>query len=111
MTHRTKKYLDDALKAAEIIFQVLEGVVRESYFDDLSLRCTVERHFEIIGEALKRASQEHADLELDIPELWEVIGLRNRIIHGYDVIDDEMIWDIAQVNLPLLAQRLKKLLD
>lgn len=111
MTDRAKKYLEDALKAAEIIFQFLEGVLKESYFNDLSLRCTVERHFEIIGEALKRASQEHAHLELDIPELWEVIGLRNRIIHGYDVIDDEMIWDIARVSLPPLAQRLRKLLD
>ena len=111
MTPLTQKYLSDALKAAKTISQFLEGVVVDEYFSNHMLRSAVERQFEIVGEALKLASQEKEDLELDISDLWKIIGLRNRIIHGYDTVDDEMMWDIAQLKLPALAQRLRELLD
>lgn len=102
MTDLLHKYLTDALKASIAISQFLEGSTADEYFKNMMLRSAVERQFEIVGEALKLASQEKENLEVDIPELWKIIGLRNRIIHGYDTVDDEMMWDIAHTNIPLL---------
>lgn len=110
MTIRIRKYLVDAQDATLAIADFLAGKTREDYFGSLLLRSGVERQFEIIGEALKLASQEKEDLELDIPELWKIIGLRNRITHGYWAIDHDILWNLVQVELPLLASRLERLL-
>ena len=74
------------------------------------LLAAVERKFEILGEALNFASVEKEDLELEIPDLPKIIGLRNRIIHGYDSVDHKMLWTIAQTRVPLLHQCLTELL-
>ena len=111
MTIRVKKYLVDAQMAASAISDFLKGKTRDDYFNSLLLRSGVERQFEIIGEALKQASQEKEDLELDIPELWKIVGLRNRIIHGYDSIDGDSLWDLTQVELPLLEKDLAVLIS
>jgi uncharacterized protein with HEPN domain len=111
MTPRIQKYLSDALQATKTISQFLEGTVIDEYVSNEMLRSAVERQFEIVGEALKLALNEKEDLEVNIPDLWKIIGLRNRIIHGYDTVDDEMMWDIAQFKLPELTQCLRKLLD
>ncbi len=110
MTLRLQKYLNDVQMAVRAISEFLKEKTQDEYFDDLLLRSAVERQFQIVGEALKLASQEKEDLELDIPELWQIIGLRNRITHGYDSIDDEALWDITQNKLPLLQTRLMELL-
>lgn len=110
MTVQVRKYLLDAQEATLAISDFLAGKTRDDYFNSLLIRSAVERQFEIIGEALKLASQEEADLELDVPELWKIVGLRNRIIHGYCAIDHDVLWNLVQVELPLLASRLKKLL-
>ena len=55
------------------------------------LRSAVERQFEIIGEALNQAEIEQPDLTMLIPDLRRIVGLRNRIIHGYDSVDDQLL--------------------
>jgi uncharacterized protein with HEPN domain len=71
----------------------------------------IEREFEILGETLNLASKEKDDLELAIPDLWKIIGLRNRIIHGYDTVRIEILWDIYQEKIPLLSKLLTELLQ
>lgn len=110
MTVRLKKYLFDVQMAVTAISQFIEGKTKKDYTNDLLLRSAVERQFEIVGEALKLATQEKENLELEIPEVWKIIGLRNKIAHGYDSIDDEALWDITQEHLPQLQQRLLELL-
>lgn len=69
------------------------------------LRSAVERQFEIIGEALNKAGAAEASLAAQIPEFHRIIGLRHRLIHGYDNVDDEILWDVVQSKLgPLKAQ-------
>ena len=110
MTPRLHKYLTDAHSATSAISQFVKGRTQDDFFNDLFFRSAVERQFEILGEALNLASKEKEDLELEIPDLWKIIGLRNRIIHGYDTVDDELVWDISQRKIPLLHQRLEELL-
>jgi len=45
-----------------------------------------------------------------IPELRQIVGLRNRVIHSYDAVDDEIVWDIVQNKLPRLQDRVAELL-
>jgi uncharacterized protein with HEPN domain len=59
-------------------------------------QAALERKFEILGEALNRAEQSDPELADHLPELRRIIGMRNRIIHGYDAVDEEILWDAVQ---------------
>jgi uncharacterized protein with HEPN domain len=62
----------------------------------------VEREFEIIGEALNRLSQVEPELAARVTELPRIVGFRNRIIHGYDTVDDATVWGVIKAHLPRL---------
>jgi uncharacterized protein with HEPN domain len=69
----------------------------------------VLRNLEIIGEASSRLTasfrNEHSDIE------WrKIIGMRNRVIHAYDIVDHEIVWDVVRHDLPEVQKRLKKLI-
>ncbi|MFA5205338.1 MAG: HepT-like ribonuclease domain-containing protein [Lentisphaeria bacterium] len=65
---------------------------------------------EIVGEAATRISDPMQAAHPEIP--WrEIIGTRNRLIHGYDAVDHEILWNIVTADFPPLARRLKALLS
>ncbi len=105
-----KKRLLDALEACRAIQGFLAGRVFTDYERNLMLRSAVERQFEIIGEALNHAEAEQPDLEMLIPDLRRIVGLRNRIIHGYDSVDDQLLWQVVHSHVPSLARQLEQLL-
>jgi uncharacterized protein with HEPN domain len=70
----------------------------------------VERQFEIIGEALSRLSKEAPDLADRVPNLRNIVGFRNVLIHGYAVIDDGRVWGIVTTLLPSLRATVTALL-
>lgn len=111
MTDEVRKRLLDAYGACEAIHQFISGVDFATYEDDLLLRSAVERQLEIIGEALGQAANENETLEEQIPAIPRIVALRNRVIHGYDSVDDEIVWDIVQNNIPALRNRLRDLID
>ena len=111
MTNHTKKRLHDALTAGRAVQQFTDGRSFSEYEGDLMMRSAVERQLEIIGEALGQARQVDEALEERLPELPRILALRNRVIHGYDTVDDEIIWDIVQTNVPELVRQLKALLE
>lgn len=110
MNEKTKKRLHDALVACRAIQQFADERSFAAYERDLMLRSAVERQLEIIGEALGQARHADETLETRLPKLARIVALRNRVIHGYDTVDDEIIWDIAQTNVPELIEQLKTLL-
>ena len=69
----------------------------------------VERNIEIIGEAVNRILKTDDNFPLD--EAKNIIGTRNRIIHSYDNISDEVIWTIVTRDLPKLKTQVDKLID
>jgi uncharacterized protein with HEPN domain len=81
-----------------------------AYERDSMVRDAVERRLGIIGEALKRAMDFEPELVEQVPELRQIVGLRNRVIHGYDAMDDEIVWDVVQNKIPLLRVRVEELL-
>ena len=78
------------------------------YLLDLKTKRAVERNIEIIGEAVNRIFKKDKLFKLD--NALKIIGTRNRIIHGYDKISDDLIWSIVINNLPKLREEVQNLL-
>lgn len=110
MNGRLKKRLFDALIACEAIGEFVQNRDLAAYRSDKMLRSAVERQFEIIGEALAQAANVDPALPDRFPELRRIVALRNRLIHGYDSVDDEIVWDIVQFKLSVLKKLLSDFL-
>jgi len=111
MNDAVRKRLLDAVRACEAILGFLEGRDFQEYEENVMLRSAVERQLEIVGEALGKAAEQDDSVEDQIPSLPRIVALRNRVIHGYDTVDDEVIWTITQNHVPDLKSRLDDLLD
>jgi len=110
MDIKIKVWLLDIQQAIEEIFLFL-GEKRNfiTYQEDLKTKKAVERNLEIIGEAVNRILK--ADSSIQIKNAKNIIGTRNRIIHSYDNISDEVIWTIVSRELPDLLEEVKSLID
>ena len=109
MKTEIKKYLYDIKEAIDSISQYLaDGKDFNAYLKDKMLRRAVERVLEIIGEALNRLDK--IDNSFHISSKKQIIGVRNRVIHGYDKIDNAIIWGIIIRYLPVLEQEVERLL-
>jgi uncharacterized protein with HEPN domain len=103
--------LTDALSAGTAIERHLGSTTLEQYRGDEILAGAVERRFEILGEALGRALRADPGLEARLPDVPDVIGFRNMLAHGYDVVSDETVYKNATEDLPVLLAKLRRLLD
>jgi uncharacterized protein with HEPN domain len=74
------------------------------------LRSAVERQFEIVGEALSQLNRLAPELIARLPDARNAIAFRNVLIHGYAKVDDSIVWEAAQLNLPRLLQAIRELL-
>ena len=73
------------------------------------MRRAVEREFEIIGEAMNRINK--IDSNINISSKNSIVAMRNRVIHGYDKIDDEIIWGTIVRHLPIMLNEIKNLIN
>jgi len=110
MTAEFNQRIHDAIGACRAILSFTAEVSFDAYADGLMLRSAVERQFEILGEALNRASEIRPEIRDSLPDLPRIVGMRNRIIHGYDSVDDQIVWDAIQHHVPPLAASLPPLL-
>jgi len=111
MTKETRQRLLDVLLSCQAISHYTAGLDFGTYERKPMVRDAVERRLGIIGEALSRAMTLEPALVDRVPELRQIVGLRNRVIHGYDAVDDEIVWDIVQHKLPSLRTRVAELLE
>ena len=104
-----KKFLFDISESVESIENYL-GTNRDFsiYISNKMLRRAIEREFEIIGEAMNRLDK--IDSNLNITSKRQIIDMRNRVIHGYDKIDNESVWGIIVRHLPTLKTEIQDLL-
>jgi uncharacterized protein with HEPN domain len=110
MARDPKAYLWDAKTAADAIADFVAGRTFEQYKSDLLLRSAVERQFEIVGEALNQLSRIAPGLAAQVPDIGRIIAFRNILIHGYAIVDDEIVWRATGENLPDLRAKLEFLL-
>jgi len=103
-------WLQDIRQSIDEIFEFLpEDLKFEEYQNDLKTKKAVERNIEIIGEAVKRII--NTDSDFTIENARRIVDTRNRIIHGYDSISDEIIWGIIVSELPSLKDEVSQILD
>jgi uncharacterized protein with HEPN domain len=81
----------------------------ELYIKDVRTKRAVERNIEIIGEAMSRLLKENPSIE--ISNSRKIVDARNKSIHGYDEISDDVIWGIVMNHLPTLKQEAEFLLQ
>ncbi len=113
MPHDVLSCLSDILTSIVSIEEYLTRFLGErrdfnAYMQDKPLRRAVERELEIIGEATKRIRTTDPDFPLE--NVRGIIGLRNRVAHAYDNVNDTYIWAIIINHLPPLRAEVEKLL-
>jgi uncharacterized protein with HEPN domain len=104
-----QKYLYDIQVSIDSIYEYL-GDKRDfnNYKTNKLLRRGIERELEIIGEAASRILKTDSNIKID--NARKIVDLRNWVIHGYDKIDDVIIWGIISKQLPLLKSQIDELL-
>ncbi|MBK7131155.1 MAG: DUF86 domain-containing protein [Crocinitomicaceae bacterium] len=110
--------MDNQIKA--LLYDILQSIHEiESYFADrpktfefyqadIKTKRAIERDLEIIGEAANRILKK--DKNFNLENAQKIVGTRNRIIHGYDTISDELIWSIIINHIPKLKSEVTVLL-
>jgi uncharacterized protein with HEPN domain len=105
VTITLRQMLDYAQKAVTLS----RGKKRIDLDKDLTFNLALTRLVEIIGEAANRVPSEFQDNHPEIPWM-EIIGMRNRLIHGYDEVDFDFLWNVVRNDLPSLIKQLNKIL-
>lgn len=111
MDNEIETWLYDILQSINEIDSYFDGRPRifEEYVNDIKTKRAIERDLEIIGEAANRILKRDKGFKLN--NIEKIIGTRNRIIHGYDNVSDDLIWSIVINHLPKLKQEVRQLLD
>jgi uncharacterized protein with HEPN domain len=111
MDNNVKTWLYDILNSINEIdsFFDEESKVFNIYQSDLRTKRAVERNIEIIGEAMSRILKEY--IQIQISNSRKIVDVRNRIIHGYESVSDEVIWGIIINDLPILQVEVELLLS
>ena len=99
MPPELNKVLIDIQVALLEIQDFTAGMNLNSYRADSKCKAAVERKFEIIGEACTRMRDRFPETFEKLANGHHIIGFRNRLIHGYDSVDDGIVWDVLQTKL------------
>ncbi len=102
--------LEDIRRAVELIVQFTADRSITEYMTDVMLRAAVEREFTIIGEALHHLEKLDSVIVGQISDYRKIIGFRNVLVHGYEAIDDAIVWMTIEKDLPRLGKEITKLL-
>jgi uncharacterized protein with HEPN domain len=105
-----RKYLADIHGAIDEIGQftlVIDSL--QAYESNRLVQRAVERNIEIIGEAVKRLTEMESPIPIE--NARQIIATRNRIIHGYDSVDNAVVCSILRKHLPLLRDEVGRLLN
>ena len=108
MDKEIKAWLSDIERAISEIYQFLPNQKDfEEFQKDLKTKRAIERNIEIIGEAMNRILKVRSDFPITTAR--KIIDTRNRIIHGYDDVSDQIIWSIVVEYLRELQREIEEL--
>jgi uncharacterized protein with HEPN domain len=110
MDHDPKAYLFDIKQACDEIEKFTIEMSFEKYSGNAMTKAAVERKFLVIGEAMTRLKREHPEILEKITDHEKIIGFRNVLVHGYDIIDDRTVWSAIKDSVPTLRHEIEDLL-
>jgi len=110
MDHDPKAYLFDIKQACDEIEEFTLEMSFEKYSGNSMVKAAVERKFLVIGEAMTRLKREHPEMLEKITDYEKIIGFRNVLVHGYDIIDDKTVWSAIKDSVPTLRDEVEDLL-
>ena len=107
--HRDDIVLNDIFNAAQLVVAFIDGFDKNKFNEDWKTRSAVLYQLTVIGEAVKRLSTEVRIAHPDIP--WTLMaGMRDHLIHAYDLVDWDEVWNTTVVDIPNLLEKIKLLL-
>jgi uncharacterized protein with HEPN domain len=101
----------DILAACDFIMRHTDGLTLDDYLQNEVIPAAVERKLGIIGEALRQAEEPDPDIGERIPEIRRIVGMRNHLNHGYNAVDDDIVWSTLQRRLPSLRRQVITMLE
>ena len=110
MSHYPLEYVRHILDEIKYIEGAGAGIDEADFLGDETLKRSFVRSLEIVGEAAKKLPTDFKDKYPDV-EWRRIAGMRDRLIHGYFGVDYHIVWDIASNKLPVLKQKLMRIID
>jgi uncharacterized protein with HEPN domain len=111
MNHDLKAYLYDICEACKQIVEFTQGLSFEQYAANDLVKAAVERKFVTIGESMMRIKREYPETLERISGHYRIIGFRNVLVHGYDIIDNATVWSAVADSVPVLLRETEALLS
>ncbi len=101
--------LQDIVNGARLVTQFVQGFDKTSFANDWKTHSAVLYQLTVIGEAVKRLSKEFRAQHAEIP--WGLMaGMRDHLIHGYDLVDWDEVWKTATSDVPDLLSKVEPFL-
>jgi uncharacterized protein with HEPN domain len=110
MPRDPEKYLFDVLDSCRFLLEFTSGRTLEDLRGDRGFRSAVERELQIIGEAVLQLSKLAPAVAERFSEHSRIIGFRHILVHGYDVLDLDLVWAVVREKLPTLRAEAEALL-
>lgn len=102
---RDKDRLNHILEAIDRVLRYTKDKTHKDFVDDDMMYYAVVKNIEIMGEAANMLTQDFTDKHPETP--WKMVrGMRNYIVHEYFQIDDAVVWDVVENNLPELRSQI-----
>ena len=109
MKDELKTYLEDIAHSISMIEKFMTGITSfDQYQQNAMLRSAVQWQLSVLGEALNNALK--MDSTLAITNARKIVDMRNKLIHGYDEVEDNVVWSVIMKYVPILKQEINALL-
>jgi uncharacterized protein with HEPN domain len=106
---RDETILSDVARAARLVLEFKRGMDKAAFLKDIKTQSAVLHQLMVMGEAVKRLSHDFRTRHTEVP--WTLIaGMRDKLIHGYDIVDLDEVWKTAETDVPGLLSLIEPLL-
>ena len=105
-----KKYLYDIVNCSEFVLQLTKDKTVDDYKNDRVFRSALERELQIIGEAMLQLDHISPETVDKISEHRSIIGFRHVLVHGYDSLDPNTVWNVVETKIEVRLEQAKELL-